>query len=182
MPNTRDSGATIEKLPVLDTSSSDMSAIAWPANRLTNWSSIATQSLKATYALWSELIENQQHFTVRLLNAMGASNKAQSRPPQLSTPTLIDSIVDDRDNRVVEGLSSAIPDASRRRRAPSNAGPDSEFPIKRYDTLTVKEISGKLDKLRDRRSVRTVLAYEAKHKARKGVAAAGEARLRNLDS
>ena len=159
--------------------------MAWPAVHLTNLTSFATHTLAATYALWSELFENQKRFTARLLNAMSDSTQAQSQP-QLSKPSLAGSLVDDQGNEreqrldsVLEGLASASADGPRARRAVSEATP-AEFPIKRYDTLTVQEIASKLDRLRDRRSIRNVLAYEAKHKARKGVAAAGEARLTRL--
>ena len=159
MPNTRDSSATTMNQPVrqLQDMSSAMSTMTWPADRLTNLTAIATHSLTATYALWSELIENQRRFTVRLLDAMRVSAKAQTQPPQSSGPSLVGSIVD------IEATPSK-----------------SEFPIKRYDSLTVQEITGKLDRLRDQRSIRIVLAYEAKNKARKGIAAAGEARLKRL--
>lgn len=188
MPNMRDSSATIMNHPVRQLQ--DMSAAmstAWPTGQLTNLTSIATHSLAATCALWSDLFENQKRFTVRLLDAMRASAKAQAQPPQLSNPSLVGSIVDDRDSEreqrpdsQTEDLAPPITETSRRR-ADSNATPsESEFPIKRYDTLTVQEIASKIDRLRDHRSLRTVLAYEAKNKARKGVAAAGQARLKRL--
>lgn len=130
-----------------------------PADRLTTFASIATHGLTATYVLWLELLENQKQFTVRLLDAMRASTN----------------------KKMMESSSPSPADAPRRRRSSSKATPSvGEFPIKRYDSLNVREIVGKLDQLRDRRSLRTVLAYEAKNKARKGVAAAGEARLKHL--
>ena len=179
MSNTRGSISTTEKLPdrqLRDTASS-VNAIAWPANQMTK---IATDSLTATCALWSELIDNQQRFTVRLVNAMRVPTRVPSQLPQLAAPSLVDSRGDEGDNRAIDGNLPALAFGSRRRRAPSNAPAESEFPIKRYDSLTVEQIVAKLAKIRDRRSLRTVLAYEAKHKARKGVASAGEARLRNL--
>ena len=173
MPNTRDSGTTI--VNYTGRQLQDM-----PLDRLSNLTSIAAHSFTATVALWSELIENQKRFTVRLLETMGASTKAKSGYRQLSNSTLVGSTGNSRDS-VGESVASAITEAPRRRRATPKATPaESEFPIKRYDTLTVQEIAGKLDRLRDRRSVRTVLAYEAKNKARKGVVVAGEARLERL--
>jgi hypothetical protein len=123
--------------------SAGMTAMTSPADRLANFTSIATHSWTATYELWSELFENQKRFTARLLDAL-TSTKSESRPPQPAA--------------------------------------EPEFPIKRYDTLTVQEIASRFDRIRDARSVRTVMTYEARNKARKGVIAAGEARLLHLDS
>jgi hypothetical protein len=146
MPNTRESRASTMTQPVrrLQDLSAGMTAMASPAYRLVNFTSIATHSWMATYELWSELFENQKRFTARLVDAMGISMPARTRSPQ--------------------------PPA------------EPEFPIKRYDTLTVQEIASRLDRIRDARSVRTVMTYEARNKARKGVIAAGEARLLHLDS
>ena len=124
MPNTRDSSARIQEFSVRqpgDTSSA-MSAIAWPASSLMNLTSIASHSFTATYALWSELMENQRRFTVRLLNAMG-STKAPSGSPQLSDPSLVGSIVGNSYQAVGESFSSAMTDDARRRGLPSKSLP-----------------------------------------------------------
>jgi hypothetical protein len=142
-----------------------MSAMASPADRLANFTSIATHSWMATYELWSELFENQKRFTARLLDAL-TSTKSESPPPQPSPSLDVSAAEAPVGRRAAEQVTAAEP----------------EFPIKRYDTLTVQEIASRLDRIRDARSVRTVMTYEARNKARKGVIAAGEARLLHLDS
>lgn len=176
MPNTRESSAPV------------MSVLTKPTDQLMKMTSIATSSLTASYMLWSELFENQKRFTARLLGAMRGSPNTQDDAAQSSTPPLVRAIVDDGEsaleqlNRVVDALprTSGATNPGRRRTPAKAPRPVSEFPIKRYDSLTVQEITSKIDRLQDRRSIRAVLAYEAKNKGRKGVAAAGEARLERL--
>ncbi len=58
----------------------------------------------------------------------------------------------------------------------------TELPIRNYDELTVNTAVSRIDRLRDVDEVRTVLAYEAAHKARKGVLEAARARVEQLSA
>ena len=126
-------------------------------------------SAPVMFTLWSELFENQRRYTARLLAALRGSTNTQSAPVS-PTPPIARAMADGPDSAVETGSGGT----ARKARSVS------EFPIKRYDTMTVPEIAAKLDRLQDRHSIRTVLAHEAKNTARKGVAAAGEARLEYL--
>ena len=200
MPNTRDSSGTELNLPVRqlqDMSASAMSAMAdslvpimpatpWTTDRLKNLTALATNSVTATYGLWFELLENQRRFAARFLDAMRASIKAETRPARSPSPSLVGSMVDMQGSKRVEqelerdADSADVPHSTRHIRTASSKATPAEFPIKGYDKLTVQEVAGKLERLRDHEQLRIVLAYEAKNKARKGVAAVGEARLRRL--
>ena len=57
---------------------------------------------------------------------------------------------------------------------------ETELPIRNYDGLTVDVAVSRIDRLRDVDEVRTVLAYEAANKARKGVLEAARARVEQL--
>ena len=150
MPNTRVPSGTTLSQPMSSASP------AWTVDSLKNLAALTTRNLTATYGLWLELVGNQQRFTMRLLDAMGASTKAASGTTRLPIQ---------RAQSVTEAPQPAV------------AG---SFPIKRYDKLTVQEVAGKVERLRDQGQIRTVLAYEAKNKNRKGVIAVGEARLKRL--
>jgi hypothetical protein len=202
MPNTRDSSGAVLNLPVRQLQ--DMSASAtpsmanslfsmmpatpWTTDRLTNLTALATHSVTSTYGLWFELLENQRRLAARFLDAMGVSTKAETLLTRSPNPSPVGSTVDMRGaKRVEQELESAarvdsadVPRSTRRRRTASSKATPAKFPIKGYDKLTVQEITGKLERLRDSRQLRAVLAYEAKNKARKGVAAVGEARLKRL--
>ena len=55
-----------------------------------------------------------------------------------------------------------------------------ELPIRNYDDLNAPQITGRIERLTDPQEVRTVLAYEAANKARKGVTTAAAERLEEL--
>ena len=56
----------------------------------------------------------------------------------------------------------------------------SELPVRRFDSLNMGDAVAAVRKLNDADDVRTVLAYEAAHKARKSVQTAGQARVEEL--
>ena len=139
-------------------STSIVPAAPWSA-RLSRLTALGTHSVTATCVLWLDLFRNQQRFATRLLDAM--HNPING-------------------SRVTQRVGPMEGSATRRTRKVAPTMAPAEFPIKGYDKLTVQEIAAKLERLRDPRQLRTVLAYEAKGKARKGVAVAAEARLTRL--
>ena len=58
----------------------------------------------------------------------------------------------------------------------------SELPIRSYDSLAADAAISRINRLRDVDDVRTILAYEAANKHRKGVTAAAQARVEHLAS
>ena len=58
----------------------------------------------------------------------------------------------------------------------------SELPVRSYDSLAADAAISRINRLRDVDDVRTVLAYEAANKHRKGVTAAAQARVEHLAS
>ena len=58
----------------------------------------------------------------------------------------------------------------------------SELPIRSYDSLAAAAAISRINRLRDVDDVRTVLAYEAANKHRKGVTSAAQARVEQLAS
>ena len=147
-----------------DTRDPSGTILTLPVRQLQDVTSLAMRSVAATYGLWFELLQNQRNLPARFLGAMVASTKTETQPV--------------KSERVVTTESADVPESTRAKSTATKAA--VEFPIKGYDKLTVQEIAGKLGRLRDHRQIRAVLAYEAKNKARKGVAAAGEARLEHL--
>jgi len=133
-----------------------------------NLASIAMQSVNATVGLWSELVKHQTSFSLRVLEAM-------TKRPQGAAS---------RGEPQVEPAAEVSPVVATVRKAPardsSNELVAADMPIKRYDALTVQAIVAKFDRLRDPAQVRAVLAYERSNKARKGVLAAGDARIKRL--
>jgi len=67
-----------------------------------------------------------------------------------------------------------------RTRANLGAVDNTELPIKNYDNLTVTTAVARVEKLDDPQDVRTVLAYEQSHGARKGVVNAAQKRIEEL--
>jgi hypothetical protein len=67
-----------------------------------------------------------------------------------------------------------------RRRRQLGAVDASELPIRNYDALRADAASTRIGRLTDSDDVRTMLAYESAHKARKGVIEATQARFEEL--
>ena len=141
--------------------------------------SVAMQSVNATVVLWSELVRNQTAFSLRVLEVM------TKQPQSGGSPTLESIGASRRVDPQVEPAEEVSPVLAAPRKkstapASSNDLAAANLPVKRYDALTVQAIVAKLDRLRDPAQVRAVIAYERSNKARKGVLAAGEARIRRL--
>lgn len=124
----------------------------------------AAKSAGSTSRLWSELLQSQVGFMTRVFDAMPFSRANASRTeatiaPPKATPSGVKT-----PRPVVDDVRSA----------------HDEFPIKRYDTLTVQEITSRIGRLRDANQVQLVLTYENRNKKRKGVVAAGKLQLSRL--
>lgn len=144
-----------------------------------NLASIAMQSVNATVGLWSELVKNQTSFSLRLLEAM--TKTAQSAGSVTSKSLAATPRVEPQ----VEPPEHFAPVAAiARKKTPTRPSSHevaaADLPIKRYDALTVQAIVARLGRLHDPAQIRTVMAYEGANKARKGVIAAGEARVNRL--
>ena len=70
--------------------------------------------------------------------------------------------------------------AVRRTRRELGAVSADELPVRNYDTLNVGTAVNRIERLGDPEEVRTVLAYEAANKARKGVLTVAQGRLESL--